>query len=97
VNLVSSFLREGLNKDAGERASIGDVVAHIERICELMGRRDGVAIGTDMDGGFSADWLPEGVRTPADLEKIAAALGGRGWSDEELSGFRFGNWARFFG
>lgn len=96
VNLVSNFLREGLNKDAGERASIGDVVAHIERICELMGRRDGVAIGTDMDGGFSADWLPEGVRRPADLETIATALGERGWSDEELSGFRFGNWARFF-
>jgi len=96
VNLVSNFLREGLDKRSGERASIGDVVAHIERICELMGRRDGVAIGTDMDGGFSADRLPEGVSTPRDLETIADALHGRGWSDEDLEGFRFGNWARFF-
>ena len=97
VNLVSNFLREGLDKDAGERATIDDVVAHVERICEVMGRRDGVAIGTDMDGGFSAAWLPQGIDTPRDLEKVAGALRERGWSDEDLEGFRFGNWARFLG
>lgn len=96
VNLVSNFLREGLDRDKGERASIGDVVRHVERICELMGDRRGVAIGTDMDGGFSARGLPEGIDTPSDLERIAGALRERGWSDEELDAFRFDTWGRFF-
>lgn len=96
VALVSNFLREGLSRERGDRASIDDVVAHVERICELMGRRTGVAIGSDMDGGFSREGLPAGIDAPRDLERIADALEQRGWSRDDLDGFRFNNWALFF-
>ena len=93
VNLVSNFLASGLSREAGDRASIHDVVRHTERLAELMGRRDGVGLGSDMDGGFSREGLPEGIDGPADLEKLAAALRAAGWTDAEIDGFRWKNWA----
>lgn len=98
VNLVRNFLRLGLNpKDPTDRPPIDDVARHVEHVCEVMGHREGVALGSDMDGGITANDLPRGIDTPADLEKIASLLAARGWSDGEIEGFRFGNWARFWG
>lgn len=93
VNLFGIFLRP---KDQG-RATIGDVVAHIERMCDLMGRRDGVGLGSDMDGGLTANDLPEGIARPRDIHKVLDALRERGWSQREIEGFAYRNWASFFG
>lgn len=95
VNLVSNFVDPDVTQDPPTRARLPILLDHIERICELMGRRDGVGLGSDMDGGFSAEWLPQGIDTPSDLHRITDGLRDRGWSDEEVEGFRFGNWARF--
>ena len=62
-----------------------------------MGHRRGVGLGTDMDGGIKATDLPRGIDAPKDLHKLCDALNGRGWSDEEIHGFAWGNWARFWG
>ncbi|MEC9372423.1 MAG: membrane dipeptidase, partial [Planctomycetota bacterium] len=96
VNLVSNFLDHTLTKEEGRPAKIADVTRHIEHICELAGNRTTIGLGSDMDGGFSAEWLPEGIRRPANLSKITDALAARGWSEEELEDFRWRNWARFF-
>ena len=93
INLVSAFLRPGVSFDSKERATIADVVAHIERVTELMGRKDGVALGSDMDGGLTRDQLPDGIAGPADLEKLALGLRAAGWTDAEIDGFRWRNWA----
>ena len=53
-------------------------------------------VGSDMDGGFSAARLPEGIDRPAHLERIAEALRNRGWNDDDLVAFRAGNWRRIF-
>jgi len=53
-------------------------------------------LGSDMDGGFSADSLPAGIDRPSDLERVAEGLSGRGWSDEDVSGFKANNWGRFW-
>lgn len=95
VNLVSNFLDPTATREPPKRARFETIIQHIERVAELMGRRDGVGLGSDMDGGFSAEFLPEGVNGPADLHKITEALGARGWTETELAGFRFNNWARF--
>ena len=50
-----------------------------------------------MDGGITADELPRGIDTPSDLPKLCDALAGRGWSDDDVRGFAWGNWARFWG
>ncbi len=94
INLYSAFLREGL-KEKG-RASVADVVAHVERVCEIAGSRKHVGMGSDMDGGFSADRMPEGIDRPRDYRRIAEALSARGWSDDEVMDFAAGNWMRMF-
>jgi membrane dipeptidase len=93
INLFGIFLRV---KENG-RATIDDVVEHIERMADLMGRRDGLGLGTDMDGGLSANDLPEGIASPADSHKILDSLNERGWSPREVEGFAYRNWAEFFG
>lgn len=73
-------------------ATIEESVAHVGHIATVMGRRNGTGLGSDMDGGFSADVLPEGIDRPADLNKLAEALGNAGWSDDEVRGFASENW-----
>lgn len=95
VNLVRNFVRYPLGER--ERPSIDDLCAHIGRIADLTGSADHVALGSDIDGGISADDLPEGLRSHADLHKVTAALAERGWSEPDLERFRRGNWERIFG
>lgn len=101
INLFSAFLRPGLSESG--RADIVDVVRHIEHIAEIADAAPGsaggrgrahVALGSDMDGGFSAARLPSGIDTPSDLMRIAEALRSRGWSDAEIADFACGNWLR---
>jgi len=97
LNLCASFIRHGLDKAKGERPTISEAIDHVERVCELMGHRNGVGLGSDLDGGFSAEWLPAGMRTPSDLVLLTDELKQRGWSDDECAGFALGNWERFWG
>ncbi|MGE3109280.1 MAG: dipeptidase [Phycisphaerales bacterium] len=94
LNLFSRFLVGPGRGDA--RASIDDCVRHIEHVCEIMGHRRGVGLGSDMDGGFSAKLLPEGIDAPRDLARLAQALVARRWADDDIRGFACENWARFF-
>lgn len=94
LNLCSPFLvSSGAD---GERATIADCVRHVEHVCEVAGNRVCVGLGSDMDGGFSALKLPEGIERPADCDRIARALLAAGWSEAEAAGFRYGNWLRFW-
>lgn len=95
VNLVSGFIDPQATREPPVRARLSCLFDHIDRITGLMGRRDGIGLGSDMDGGFGADWLPQGIDSPSDLHKIADGLHDRGWTDDEIEGFRFNNWARF--
>ncbi len=95
INLLSSFLQPGL-RDKG-RADMEWIVRHIEHICEIAGNTTTVGLGSDMDGGFGADELPEGINTPSDLSKIGEALRNHGWSDTDIAGFTHQNWLRFWG
>lgn len=97
LNLYSSFLIPGGPKAKGERATIEQAIAHVEHVCGVVGHRRAVGLGSDMDGGFTAAVLPAGIEHPRDLAKIAEGLRSRGWSDGEVEGFAWGNWARFWG
>jgi membrane dipeptidase len=90
VNLYTHFL-----KSQGS-AGIGDIVRHIDHILNLTGRFDVVALGSDMDGGFSAEYLPDGIRFPKDLEKLLNSLSQNGFTDEQIDQFAWSNWNRFF-
>ncbi|MCC6676172.1 MAG: membrane dipeptidase [Phycisphaerales bacterium] len=94
LNLFSKFLIPGPPTD--RRATIDQALAHIEHICSLLGHTRGVGLGSDMDGGFSRDILPEGIDRPRDLERLAEGLSRRGWRDSDIDAFAWGNWARFW-
>lgn len=90
LNLFNQFLRDGGG------ATIDDCARHIEHVCEVAGSRRHIGLGSDMDGGLTAEQLPEGIRSPSDLPALLGALAQRGWSAEDLEGFACGNWARFW-
>ncbi len=94
LNLFSLFLRSGCEDP--QRATIADCLAHIERVCSIAGNRKCVGLGSDADGGFSSARLPDGIDGPADYQKLADGLAAAGWSNAEVEGFAFGNWARVF-
>lgn len=99
INLVRNFLSPELArapKPIDGDATIEQVCDHIDHACSLAGDRRHVALGTDMDGGITADDLPRGIAQPRDLAKITTMLAQRGWSAQDLEGFAFGNWSRFW-
>jgi len=94
LNLYSKFLSARCFE--GGRATMDETLAHVERVCSLAGNRRCIGLGSDMDGGFSASSLPEGVNQPRDLHLIADALSARGWPDDDIECFAWKNWARFW-
>ena len=98
LNLVRNFITTGLDaSDPTDRPSIADTMNHVEHVCEVMGHRKGVGLGTDMDGGITANDLPKGINRPSDLTLLTDELARRNWSDDDIHGFAWGNWARFWG
>lgn len=93
INLFSPFL---VPPGAHRRATIDDVIAHIEHVCAIGGSTRHVGLGSDMDGGFSAERLPIGLERPQALNKVLEALSERGWSETDRDRFAWGNWSRIF-
>ena len=94
VNVFSPFIIPGALRT--RRATLTEWAAHVDRICDLQGTRACVGLGTDMDGGFSAAMMPEGVDSPRELVRLADTLHARNWSDDDIAGFRSGNWFNFW-
>jgi membrane dipeptidase len=95
VNLFSTFVAARC-AEAG-RATINETIGHIERVCELTGSAKHIGLGSDMDGGFAANRMPEGINRPRDYQRLAEALADRNWSDKDIDAFAAGNWMRVFG
>ena len=65
-----------------------------------IGAQQGTKYPSTFDDG-SRDWsqvqlTPEGLSSPAQLPNLAAALSGRGYSDDDTRKVRGGNWLRLF-
>lgn len=95
INLYAPFLDPSFDKKK-KRPPLRIALEHVLHVATIAGK-DKVCLGTDMDGGFSATDLPEGVATPSDLHKLLDLLRGEGWSEAEVSGFAGGNWSRMLG
>lgn len=101
LNLFSPFLiapgssRGGADaRDA--RATLEEAADHVLRICELAGNASHVGLGSDMDGGFSAQRLPMGMSGPRHLKLLADTLTKRGMNAADLERFAWKNWAELF-
>lgn len=95
INLFDRFLL--IPDEQGKRqATLADVVHHIKHVCDLAGDTAHVGIGSDMDGGFGRNEIPQEIATSADLYKIGEALNQNGFSDTDVKAILGGNWLRFF-
>lgn len=97
LNLVRNFICTGLKReDPNDRPSIDDAIRHVDHVAGLVGHRRGIGLGSDLDGGITANDLPAGISRPRDYDRLAEALSARGWSDDEVEGFAWRNWAEFW-
>src|SRR6516164_4701034 len=83
------------NGDSNESVSLADVVAHIDRICEIAGSSGHVGIGSDLDGGVGREGFAHDLDTIADLQKVGALLGQRGYDKGDVAAIMQGNWTGF--
>ena len=96
INFFDKFLLRPAEYKT-RRARLADVVEHLKHMCDLIGDARHVGIGTDMDGGFGMESIPEEIRTSADMPRIAEALAAGGFGEGDVVGILGGNWVRFFG
>ena len=75
-----------------ELVSIQQVADHIDYICQLAGDARHVGIGSDFDGGFGWQHVPEEINSIADLQQLAPLLAEKGYSDNDLAAIFGGNW-----
>jgi membrane dipeptidase len=78
------------------RATLPDVVRHVQHVCDLAGGTTSVGIGTDMDGGLGREQIPQEITTSADLPRLADSLSSAGFGDEEVARIMGTNWIHFF-
>lgn len=95
INFFDKFLLPR-DQQGQRRANLADVVAHVRHIADLVGSTQNIGIGTDMDGGFGGDRIPQELRTSADLPRVADALSAAGLSPADIAGIMGQNWLRFF-
>jgi membrane dipeptidase len=82
---------EGDPKDRVPFSVILDIIDHV---CQLTGSAAHVGIGTDFDGGYGAESIPDGMNSIADLTRIAEGLRGRGYAEDDIVGIMGGNLLR---
>jgi len=88
---ANPFLRSDWSTN---QATLADVVAAIDHVCQVVGDAAHVGIGSDFDGGFGADHTPPAFDTVADLQRIGPALGEAGYAEEQIEAILAGNWLR---
>ncbi len=89
INFHVGFLRAGAERP--EDVSLGDVIAHIDHVAELVGV-DYVAFGSDFDGAT----MPRDLPDVAALPRLVEALLRRGYDDAAVSKICYENWLRVF-
>ncbi len=76
------------------RVSLERVVQAIDHVCQVVGSARHVGLGSDMDGGFGREAVPEGLDSAADLPKLADRLTARGYAPADVEAILSGNWLR---
>ncbi|MEL7483709.1 MAG: membrane dipeptidase, partial [Planctomycetota bacterium] len=65
LNLYRGFIKLGLGET--DRPTISDAVDHIDHVCQIAGSARHSGIGSDLDGGFGATSLPQGIERATHL------------------------------
>jgi len=78
------------------KANLDDLLKHMGHVCEIAGDTRHVGIGTDMDGGFGREEIPEEIPSSGEMPRVAEFLGKAGFGAQDVQGIMGGNWMRFF-
>ncbi|HUR57577.1 MAG TPA: membrane dipeptidase [Opitutaceae bacterium] len=71
------------------------IVEHLDHYCQIAGNARHVGLGSDLDGAFGTEQTPLEVDSIADLQRLPALLGARGYSAADIDGIMHGNFLRF--
>jgi membrane dipeptidase len=85
-----------VGQTTNEVVSLANVADHVDHVCQIAGNAKHVGIGSDLDGGFGTEQVPNDLGTIAGLQKLDGILRSRGYSDADIDGIFHGNWLRFF-
>ncbi len=80
--------------DPKSKVGLGRVLDAIDYVCQVTGRASHVGIGSDFDGGFGVESIPDGLDTVADLWTIGDGLRARGYAENDISAILGGNMLR---
>jgi len=95
IVLYNGFLkRDWLKADGKRDVPLSIVIDAVDYICQLTGSAAHVGLGSDFDGGFSAESIPQGLDTVGDLLAIGIAMQARGYSPEDIDAILGGNMLR---
>ncbi|MBN1305821.1 MAG: membrane dipeptidase [Anaerolineales bacterium] len=87
------FLESGWKtSDPRTGITLKHVSNQIDYICQIAGDAFHVGIGSDFDGGFGLQAVPEDVDSIADLQKITPLLEDQGYSNYDLEAIFNQNW-----
>lgn len=81
--------RKGMRR---ELVSLERFAAHIDYLCQMAGDSRHVGFGTDFDGGFGWQHVPQEINTIADLHQVAPLLAEKGYLEEDLERIFGQNW-----
>ncbi len=95
IVLYNSFLKAGWRKgDRRDEVKLDSVIAQIDHICQIAGDAYHVGIGTDFDGGYGWQSVPQEINTIADLRKLIPLLQDKGYSDSHIEAILGKNWIK---
>lgn len=90
---ANDFLLQDWKARGGRKSvTIGRVVDHIDTICQIAGDARHVALGSDFDGGFGWQAVPDEIDSIADLQKLVPLLRRKGYTDDNIRAVMGGNW-----
>jgi membrane dipeptidase len=94
VPLNSFLVWDWRSKGGRSAVSLENIVAQIDHVCQIAGDTNHVALGTDFDGGFGVESVPEEIDSIADLPKLAPRLSEKGYNEDDIERIFSGNWLR---
>ena len=93
IVMFNAFLTNGYRR-GDPRLPFTVILDAIDHVCQVTGSAAHVGLGTDFDGGFGVDEIPEGLETVGDLWNLGAALRARGFSEADVAAVLGGNMLR---
>lgn len=95
IVLYNRFLSDSWSKgDPKTDMPLSVVLDAIDYVCQLTGSSAHVGVGSDFDGGFGMESIPEGLDTVMDLLSLANLLRARGYAEADVEAVLGGNMLR---